>query len=105
MMETSLSAATEDRIAALEKKVREMEALVKGLTQELLDLKSVAMKMNKQSEERSRQELKRGPIVAGAPAQQAASRTRPPAAGAPSSGPREPGRQKPRQPLRNPRWT
>jgi hypothetical protein len=33
MMETSLSAATEDRIAALEKKVREMEALVKGLTQ------------------------------------------------------------------------
>jgi hypothetical protein len=68
MMETSLSAATEDRIATLEKKVREMEALVKGLTQELLDLKSVAMKMNKQSEERSRQELKRtGPIVAGAP--------------------------------------
>jgi len=46
-----------------------MEALVKGLTQELLDLKSVAMKMNKQSEERSRQELKRtGPIVTGAPA-------------------------------------
>ena len=72
MMETSLSAATEDRIAALEKKVREMEALVKGLTQELLDLKSVAMKMTKQSEERSRQELKRGTIVAGAPAQQAA---------------------------------
>lgn len=82
MMETSLSAATEDRIAALEKKVREMEALVKGLTQELLDLKSVAMKMTKQSEERSRQELKRGPtIVAGAQAQQAAS-----SAGTPSSG-------------------
>jgi hypothetical protein len=73
MMETSLSAATEDRIAALEKKVREMEALVKGLTQELLDLKSVAMKMNKQSEERSRQELRRGPIVAGAPAAPAAA--------------------------------
>jgi uncharacterized coiled-coil protein SlyX len=68
MMETSLSAATEDRIAALEKKVREMEALVKGLTQELLDLKSVAMKMTKQSEERSRQELKRAPLVTGAPA-------------------------------------
>jgi hypothetical protein len=81
MMETSLSAATEDRIAALEKKVREMEALVKGLTQELLDLKSVAMKMTKQSEERSRQELKRGTIVAGAPAQQAASST-----GTPSTG-------------------
>jgi TolA-binding protein len=72
MMETSLSAATEDRIATLEKKVREMEALVKGLTQELLDLKSVAMKMNKQSEERSRQELKRGTIVAGTASQPAA---------------------------------
>jgi len=64
MMEnTGMGAATEDRIATLEKKVREMEALVKGLTQELLDLKSIAMKMSKQTEERSRQELKRGPVV------------------------------------------
>jgi hypothetical protein len=63
MMESS---AGEDRIAVLEKKVREMEALVKGLTQELLDLKSIAMKMSKQSEERSRQELKRGPVVQAA---------------------------------------
>jgi hypothetical protein len=64
MMENSgIGAATEDRIAALEKKMREMEALVKGLTQELLDLKSVAMKMSKQTEERSRQELKRAPTV------------------------------------------
>lgn len=63
MMETGTGAATEDRIAALEKKMREMEALVKGLTQELLDLKSIAMKMSKQTEERSRQELKRAPIV------------------------------------------
>lgn len=60
MMESS---ASEDRIATLEKKVREIEALVKGLTQELLDLKSIAIKMSKQTEERSRQELKRGPIV------------------------------------------
>ncbi|MFA5331688.1 MAG: hypothetical protein WC342_04860 [Methanoregula sp.] len=60
MMESSGSGAvSEDRIAALEKKVNEMEALVKGLTQELLDLKSIAMKMSKQTEERSRQELKR----------------------------------------------
>jgi hypothetical protein len=64
MMENSgMGAATEDRIAALEKKMREMEALVKGLTQELLDLKSVSMKMSKQTEERSRQELKRAPTV------------------------------------------
>jgi len=85
MMETSLSAATEDRIATLEKKVKEMEALVKGLTQELLDLKSVAMKMTKQSEERSRQELRRGPVVAGAPAQQAAGPAASPAATAGST--------------------
>lgn len=63
MMESGTGAATEDRIAALEKKMREMEALVKGLTQELLDLKSVTMKMSKQTDERSRQELRRGPVV------------------------------------------
>jgi TolA-binding protein len=81
MMETSLSAATEDRIATLEKKIREMEALVKGLTQELLDLKSVAMKMTKQSEERSRQELKRGTIVAGTASQQTAPAAAPAGSG------------------------
>ena len=64
MLENSgIGAATEDRIAALEKKMREMEALVKGLTQELLDLKSIAMKMSKQTDERRLQELKRGPAV------------------------------------------
>jgi hypothetical protein len=55
--------ATEERIVAIEKKMRDIEALVKGLTQELLDLKSLAMKMAKQTEERSRQELKRQPVV------------------------------------------
>ena len=63
MMETGIGAATEDRIAALEKKMREMEALVKGLTQELLDLKSITMKMSKQTDERSRQELRRVPAA------------------------------------------
>jgi len=68
MMETGSGAATEERIAALEKKVREMEALVKGLTQELLDLKSITMKMSKQTDERSRQELRRtAPAAAPAP--------------------------------------
>ncbi len=52
-------AAGDDRIAALERKVREQEALVKGITEELLDLKSIVMKLSKASEERSRQELKR----------------------------------------------
>jgi hypothetical protein len=65
--------ATEERIAAIEKKMRDIEALVKGLTQELLDLKSLAMKMNKQTEERSRQELKRvQSVVQDAPAPAAA---------------------------------
>jgi hypothetical protein len=48
---------TEERVAVLERKLKEMEALVKGLTEELLDLKSIAMRLNKFSEER-RQELK-----------------------------------------------
>jgi hypothetical protein len=47
----------EERVVALERKMKEMEALVKGLTEELLDLKSIAMRLNKFSEER-RQELK-----------------------------------------------
>ena len=64
MMENSGSgAATEDRIAALEKKMRDMEALVKGLTGELLDLKSIAMKMFKQSDDRIKQDIRRSPVV------------------------------------------
>jgi len=64
--------ATEERIVAIEKKVRDLEALVKGLTQELLDLKSLVMKMSKQTEERSRQDLKR-PVVQGTQQQSAAA--------------------------------
>ncbi|MDP2797001.1 MAG: hypothetical protein Q8N94_05745 [Methanoregula sp.] len=69
MMENSGSgAATEDRIAALEKKMRDMEALVKGLTGELLDLKSIAMKMSKQTDERIKQDLRRAqPVVQDSP--------------------------------------
>jgi hypothetical protein len=66
MLEISgTGAATEERIVAIEKKVRDLEALVKGLTQELLDLKSLAMKLTKQTEERSRQELRRPVVQAG----------------------------------------
>ena len=82
MMESGTGAATEDRIAALEKKMREMEALVKGLTQELLDLKSVTMKMSKQTDERSRQELRRAPVIAqGAQPQAAAPSSAPSVSG------------------------
>ena len=80
MMEISgTGAATEERLVTIEKKLRDLEALVKGLTQELLDLKSVAMKMSKQTEERSRAELKR--VQPGAPAAQPAA----PGGGAPGS--------------------
>ena len=65
MIETSGTGVSEDRIARLKRRLRDMEALVKGLTQELLDLKSIAMKMSKQTEERGRQELVRGPHRAG----------------------------------------
>ena len=46
-----------DRMNELENKVREMEALIKGLTNELLDLKSVVERMN------SRMEEKRPPLL------------------------------------------
>jgi outer membrane biosynthesis protein TonB len=62
-MEILTTAEQEERIAALEKRVRDMEALVRGLTSELLDLKTVAMAMSRQDKERSRQELKKGIIV------------------------------------------
>jgi hypothetical protein len=51
--------STEDRFAVLEKKMSDVEAHVKGLTQEMVDLKSLAMKMSKQIETRDRQELRR----------------------------------------------
>jgi hypothetical protein len=73
MVENSGSgAASEDRIAALEKKVDEIETLVKGLMQEYMDLKAIVMKMPKQTEKRSLHELKHlQTIVLGAHASSA----------------------------------
>jgi hypothetical protein len=65
IMEISGTGVSEDRIAALEKRLREMEALVSGLIDELLDFKAVAKTMSRQNEERSRLELKQGPAVRG----------------------------------------
>jgi hypothetical protein len=59
-MEISTSGEAEERIAILEKRVRDMEALVKGLIAELLDLKTVATGLSRQDGERSRQALKQG---------------------------------------------
>ena len=66
-MEIPGTGVSEDRIAALEKRVRDMEALVRGLVEEFLDFKAVAMTMSRQSDERNRQELKQGPVVRGTP--------------------------------------
>ena len=43
-----------------------MDALVRGLLEELLDFRAVAMTMTRQGEEQSRMELKQGPVVLGA---------------------------------------
>jgi hypothetical protein len=49
--------AAEERVAALEKRVRDMDALVKGLMAELLDLKTATMAITRQARERT------GPVV------------------------------------------
>jgi len=64
-MELSRTDESEDRIAALELKLTNMEALVKGLIAELLDFRAVARTMSRETDERNRQELKWGPIVQG----------------------------------------
>ena len=43
----------DERVTVLERKIKEMEALLKGLTDELLDLKSVAMRLSKSEERRT----------------------------------------------------
>ncbi|MEI7857148.1 MAG: hypothetical protein WCH85_06560 [Methanomicrobiales archaeon] len=62
-MDTLETGEAELRIAALERKLVNMEALVRGLLAELLDFKAVAMAMSREHEEQSRQDLKRGLVV------------------------------------------
>jgi hypothetical protein len=64
-MEISTTGEEEERIAVLEKRVRDMEALVRGLIAELMDLKTVTMAVSRQDGKRSGQELKQGMIVTG----------------------------------------
>ncbi|RXE57394.1 hypothetical protein ABH15_04740 [Methanoculleus taiwanensis] len=42
----------DERLRGVERKIKEIEALMKGLTEEMLDLKSIVMKMQRQTEER-----------------------------------------------------
>jgi hypothetical protein len=64
-MEISGTGISDDRIAALEKRLREMEALVKGLIEELLDFKSISMTMSRQTGESGRQVFERESVVPG----------------------------------------
>ena len=74
MMEKRIiDVSTEDRFTALEKKVRDLEAGVKGLTRELVDLKSLSMKMSKQIEDHNRQVLKGSPVIRESQTQTSAS--------------------------------
>jgi hypothetical protein len=50
-MEITQENGVEERIAVLEKRSRDMEAMVKGLLNELLDLKTISMKMSRQAAE------------------------------------------------------
>lgn len=74
--------AGNERLRDLERKVRELEALVKGLTEEILDVKSVAMKLARDVEERRKkpaaaaaEERKPGATLQAEPRLTAESRT------------------------------
>jgi hypothetical protein len=62
-MENSGTGGQEDRIAALENKCREMDALVKGVLNELLDLKSQNKNMSRQVAEYRSRELEQEPVM------------------------------------------
>jgi hypothetical protein len=64
-MEISTTGDEEERIAVLEKRVRDMEALVRGLIAELVDLKTVTLAVSRQEGKRSGQELKQETVVTG----------------------------------------
>ncbi|HOI58600.1 MULTISPECIES: hypothetical protein [unclassified Methanoculleus] len=90
--------AEEERLQALERKVRDLEALVKGLMEEVLDLKSVAMKLSRETEERRRR-----PVAAEERKAATTLRAEPragaePAAPSPTAAPRTPARPVEKQP-------
>lgn len=62
-MEISTTGEEEERIAVLENRVRNMDALIRGLIAELVDLKTVTMAASRQDGKRSGQESKQGTVV------------------------------------------
>lgn len=90
-------AVDDERLRELERKVRELEALVKGLTEEVLDLKSVTMKLSREAEERRVKQVATEGRKAGATLQ-----AEPRAAVEPrvAAVPREPAQPAEKQPVR-----
>ncbi|WP_214019828.1 hypothetical protein [Methanoculleus sp.] len=84
--------AGDERLRGLERKVRELEALVKGLTEEILDVKSVAMKLSRDVEERRKK-----PVVAAERKAGATLQAEPRAAAEPRS-PARPAEKRPATP-------
>jgi hypothetical protein len=64
IMEITPAGEEEERIAALENRVRNLDALVRGLIAEMLDIKTVAMAFSRQDGERTSQEPEHGTVVA-----------------------------------------
>jgi len=62
-METSETGISADRIAVLEKKTGEMDALVRGLIDEMLDFKAIAMTLSRQNGELRSLEIEREPVA------------------------------------------
>jgi hypothetical protein len=63
IMEISVNGEAEVRIAALERRVRDMEALVRGLTAEMLDLRAIATTTSRKDGDRSPLDLRPGTVV------------------------------------------
>lgn len=61
----TMAPSTEERVEELEAKVRELEALTRGLTDEMLDLKSIVMKLSARADERRVPPPIRTPIATG----------------------------------------
>ena len=72
-MEIQESGKQDDRVAALEKKTEEMNALLKGLMAEMLDFKALANNLARQSAVQRREEPAPEPVVQVTPSPEPAS--------------------------------
>lgn len=78
-MELSQNDESAARVATLELRVMNLEALVRGLLAELLDLQAVSMTLSRENDELDRQELRRGTVVWSPVSAESLSSSLPPA--------------------------